>query len=55
MKFFAARMKLIVEPTGCLGAAAVFNGQLDVRGKRVGVVLSGGNIDLARFAALVGS
>ncbi len=54
MKFFAARMKLIVEPTGCLGAAAVFNGQLDVRGKRVGVVLSGGNIDLARFAALVG-
>lgn len=55
MKFFAARMKLIVEPTGCLGAAAVFNGQLDVRGKRVGIVLSGGNIDLARFAALVGS
>jgi threonine dehydratase len=55
MKFFAARMKLIVEPTGCLGAAAVFNGQLDVRGKRIGIVLSGGNIDLARFAALVGS
>jgi len=55
MKFFAARMKLVVEPTGCLGAAAVFNGQLDVRGKRVGIVLSGGNIDLARFAALVGS
>ncbi|WP_374568475.1 threo-3-hydroxy-L-aspartate ammonia-lyase [Ideonella sp.] len=55
MKFFAARMKLIVEPTGCLGAAAVFNGQLDVRGKRIGIVLSGGNIDLARFAALVGA
>lgn len=55
MKFFAARMKLIVEPTGCLGAAAVFNGPLDVRGKRVGVVLSGGNVDLARFASLVGS
>ncbi|HEX5687190.1 MAG TPA: threo-3-hydroxy-L-aspartate ammonia-lyase [Ideonella sp.] len=55
MKFFAVRMKLIVEPTGCLGAAAVFNGQFDVRGKRVGVVLSGGNIDLARFAALVGA
>ena len=54
MKFFAARMKLVVEPTGCLGAAAVFNGQLDVRGKRVGIVLSGGNIDLARFASLVG-
>jgi threonine dehydratase len=55
MKFFAARMKLVVEPTGCLGAAAVFNGQLDVRGKRVGIVLSGGNIDLARFASLIAS
>ena len=54
MRFFAARMKLVVEPTGCLGAAAVFNAAVDVRGKRVGVVLSGGNIDLARFAALVG-
>lgn len=54
MKFFASRMKLIVEPTGCLGAAAVLNGKLDVEGKRVGVVLSGGNVDLARFASLVG-
>jgi len=53
MKFFAARMKLVVEPTGCLAAAAVFSGKLDVRGKRVGIVLSGGNIDLERFARLV--
>jgi threonine dehydratase len=53
MKFFASRMKLVVEPTGCLAAAAVFANKLDVRGKRVGVVLSGGNIDLDRFAALV--
>jgi threonine dehydratase len=53
MKFFASRMKLVVEPTGCLGAAAALSGQLDVRGKRVGIVLSGGNVDLARFAALV--
>ncbi len=53
MKFFAARMKLVVEPTGCLAAAAVFSGQLDVRGKRVGIVLSGGNIDLERLARLV--
>jgi len=53
MKFFAARMKLVVEPTGCLAAAAVMNGAIDVRGRRVGVVLSGGNVDLARFAALV--
>jgi threonine dehydratase len=53
MKFFASRMKILVEPTGCLGAAAVFSGKVDVAGKRVGVVLSGGNVDLARFAALV--
>ncbi len=55
MAFFATRMKLLVEPTGCLGAAAVFGDKLDVRGKRVGVVLSGGNVDLARFASLVTS
>ena len=53
MKFFASRMKILVEPTGCLAAAAVFSGKLKVRGKRVGILLSGGNVDLARFAALV--
>ena len=53
MKFFAARMKLLVEPTGCLAAAAVFAHKLELRGKRVGIVLSGGNVDLPRFAALV--
>ncbi|MFC5473945.1 threo-3-hydroxy-L-aspartate ammonia-lyase [Paraherbaspirillum soli] len=53
MKFFASRMKMIVEPTGCLGAAVAFGKQLDLRGKRVGVVLTGGNIDLMRFAELI--
>ena len=53
MLFFAERMKLVVEPTGCLAAAAVLEGMLSVRGKRVGVILSGGNVDLARFAQLV--
>ena len=53
MRFFAERMKLIVEPTGCLGAAAVFEGLVPVAGKRVGIVLSGGNIDLAQFARLL--
>ncbi len=53
MRFFASRMKLVVEPTGCLAAAAVFVGKLDVAGKRVGIILSGGNIDLIRFADLV--
>jgi threo-3-hydroxy-L-aspartate ammonia-lyase len=53
MKFFASRMKIVVEPTGCLAAAAVLHGKVDVRGKRVGVVISGGNVDLLRFAELV--
>jgi threonine dehydratase len=54
MTFFASRMKIVVEPTGCLAAAAVFSGKVPVAGKRVGIVISGGNIDLARFAALTG-
>ncbi|MCJ2091393.1 threo-3-hydroxy-L-aspartate ammonia-lyase [Methylobacterium sp. J-072] len=54
MRFFAERMKLLVEPTGCLAAAAVLHGLVDVRAKRVGVVISGGNVDLATFAQLVG-
>jgi threonine dehydratase len=53
MKFFASRMKILVEPTGCLAAAAAFSGRIDVKGKRVGMVLSGGNVDLARFAELI--
>ena len=55
MRFFAERMKIIVEPTGCLSFAAACNGSVDVRGKRVGILISGGNVDLARFAQLVGA
>ena len=55
MRFFAARMKLVVEPTGCLGAAALLEGAIDLRGKRVGVIVSGGNVVLARYAALIGA
>jgi threonine dehydratase len=53
MSFFASRMKLIVEPTGSLAAAVVLQKKIDTRGKRIGVLLSGGNVDLARFADLV--
>jgi threonine dehydratase len=53
MRFFAERMKLVVEPTGCLAAAAPLEGVLDVYGQRVGVIISGGNIDVARYAALL--
>lgn len=50
MRFFAERMKMVVEPTGCLAAAAVFSGKINVRGKRVGIVISGGNVDLQKIA-----
>ncbi|MCM5569315.1 threo-3-hydroxy-L-aspartate ammonia-lyase [Burkholderiaceae bacterium FT117] len=50
MRFFAERMKLVVEPTGCLAAAAAFDSAAEWRGKRVGVIVSGGNVDLAAYA-----
>jgi threonine dehydratase len=53
MRFFAERMKIVVEPTGCLGFAAARHAGLALRGKRVGVILSGGNVDLARYADLL--
>ncbi len=54
MRFFAERMKMLVEPTGCLSLAGACHGGLDLKGQRVGVIVSGGNVDLKRFAALVG-
>jgi len=53
MRFFAARMKIVVEPTGCLGFAAARKMKEALRGKRVGVLISGGNVDLERFASLL--
>jgi threonine dehydratase len=50
IRFFAERMKIVVEGAGALAAAAVMNRVVDVSGKRVGVVVSGGNIDMALFA-----
>ena len=53
MWYLWERMKIIVEPTGALGAAAALEGKCDVRGKRVGVVLSGGNADLKQLCRLL--
>jgi threonine dehydratase len=56
MRFFAERMKVVVEPTGCLAAAALFEcaqGLPDLRGARVGVILSGGNVDVRRLGELL--
>jgi threonine dehydratase len=53
MGFFAERMKMLVEPTGCLSYAAACHAGIDLGGKKVGIIVSGGNVDLQRFAALV--
>ena len=57
MKFTSERMKMIVEPTGCLGIAGLLNlhnnNKIDFKDKRIGVIISGGNVDLNRFAQLV--
>jgi len=50
MRFVWERMKLVVEPTGVLGLAALMSGKLELRGKRVGVILSGGNVDPGQAA-----
>ncbi|KUY91809.1 serine dehydratase [Burkholderia territorii] len=53
MRFFATRMKIVVEPTGCLSLAAARRMKDELKGKRVGIVISGGNVDLENFCALV--
>jgi threonine dehydratase len=53
MRFFAERMKLLVEPTGCLGLAAARAMKDSLKGRRVGVIVSGGNVDTARLCALL--
>ena len=54
MVFLYDRMKLVAEPSGAVGAAALLSGKVDVRDRTVGVILSGGNVGAARFAELVG-
>jgi threonine dehydratase len=53
MLYLWERMKIVVEPTGALGAAGLFKGVHAVRGQRVGVVISGGNVDMAAMCALI--
>ncbi len=47
MFFLWERMKMLVEPTGALAACALLEKKIDAKGKKVGVVISGGNVDLA--------
>jgi threonine dehydratase len=53
MFFLWERMKMVVEPTGALAFAALFSGKLETKGLRVGVVISGGNVDLRWAAAQI--
>ncbi len=46
MRFVWERAKIVIEPSSAVPVAALLDGKLDVRGKRVGVILSGGNVDL---------
>jgi threonine dehydratase len=54
MRFLFERMKLVVEPSGAVGVAALRAGRLDVMGRRVGVIISGGNIGVDRFVEVLG-
>ncbi|MNT95485.1 serine/threonine dehydratase [compost metagenome] len=56
LRFFAQRMKIVVEPTGALAfaGAQAFSGEDDnaklLQGERVGIIVSGGNVDLVRYS-----
>jgi threo-3-hydroxy-L-aspartate ammonia-lyase len=51
MRFAFERLKLVIEPSGAVGIAAVLNGL--VSGDRIGVIVSGGNVGVARFVELI--
>jgi len=53
MRFLWERMKLVVEPSGAVSLAGILNGRIPVEGKRIGVIVSGGNIDIEGFFTLL--
>ncbi len=55
MRFAFERLKLVVEPSGASALAALLVANVEVRGRRAGVVLSGGNVDARRYAAILDS
>ncbi|MCS6715698.1 threo-3-hydroxy-L-aspartate ammonia-lyase [Proteus terrae] len=50
MQFYAQRMKIIVEPTGCLSLAAARQFGDKLKGKKIGIIISGGNVDIAQYS-----
>lgn len=55
MRFAFERMKLVIEPSGAAALAAVMTGKIDLGGKRTGIIISGGNVDIMRLAQLLSS
>jgi threonine dehydratase len=53
MRFAFERLKLVMEPSGASALAALLGGKIDVSGRRVGVVVSGGNVDATRYAEII--
>jgi threonine dehydratase len=53
MRYAFSTLKLVVEPGGCVGLAALLTGKVASQGKTVGVVLSGGNVDPELFARVI--
>ncbi len=53
MRFAAGRMKIVLEPTACLGLALAMRPLMPFKGKKVGIMLSGGNVDMMRFCELM--
>jgi threonine dehydratase len=53
MRFLFERIKLVVEPSGAAALAALLAGKVDARGRRVGITISGGNVDAVTFARLI--
>ncbi len=52
LNFLFSRLKIVVEPTGTLAASALLEGIVSTSGKRVGVIISGGNIDISQISEL---
>ena len=46
------RMKIVVEPSAAVSLAAILERCIDASGKRIGIILSGGNIDMGKFISL---
>jgi threonine dehydratase len=53
MRYAFSTLKLVVEPGGCVGLAALLTGKVPSQGKTVGIVLSGGNVDPELFARVI--